>query len=255
MKALPNPVSAYIASIAIPPPSAARPISFFDPPTTKLASKAAEFIHALLPAWGENHCYRTYAFGLAIADSAGWTSSPAAQEYGWDKELWFLTAILHDIGWDEVENFKTKLSFEIFGGIKAREVLLAWGANPDVADEVCEAIIRHTDGMSTSGGTRIMGALCQMGALHDLLGVSTPSLIHHSENTAICTRWPRLGLALNTASFLERELSDKPGCLVAKNGAEHVIQAMKQPVHAFEGLEGERVEDEGWKARRKDVVF
>lgn len=96
-----------------------------------------EFIHALLPPWAENHCYRVYANGLAIADLAGWStaqhgSENGAEALGWNRELWFLTAMLHDIGWDDQENLKTRLSFEIFGGIKARELLMRWGAPQEV---------------------------------------------------------------------------------------------------------------------------
>ena len=36
------------------------------------------------------------------------------------------------------------MSFELVGGIKARECLLQWGADEADADEVCEAIVRHT---------------------------------------------------------------------------------------------------------------
>lgn len=90
-----------------------------------------------------------YANGLAIADLAGWStaqhgSENGAEALGWNRELWFLTAMLHDIGWDDQENLKTRLSFEIFGGIKARELLMRWGAPQEVADEVCESVIRHT---------------------------------------------------------------------------------------------------------------
>lgn len=149
---LPNPLLAHIASLNLAAPSHSHPTTFFDPPSSAqsqtelslICGKAQEFIHALLPAWGENHVYRTFAVGLAIAELAGWTTSPKAEELGWSRELWFLAAILHDIGWDMQENLNSRLSFEIYGGVKAREMLMKWGASQEVADEVCEAIVRHT---------------------------------------------------------------------------------------------------------------
>lgn len=152
---LPNPVSEFIVSLDLPSPTP-HPKSFFDPPSvdikTRLSpvvARAKTFVHDLLPAWAENHVYRTYAGGLIAADIAGWSKSNPGKQYGaealgWDKELWFLTAILHDIGWDAEENLKSRLSFEIFGGVKARDLLFLWGADQQTADEVCESIVRHT---------------------------------------------------------------------------------------------------------------
>lgn len=156
---LPNPIHGYIASLRpTVPASAPHPTSFFDPPSesdntplSPIVAHAKSFIHDLLPAWAENHVYRTYAFGLVAADFAGWSHSKPGEEHGaeklgWDRELWFLTAVLHDIGWDAEGNLRedSRLSFEIYGGIKAREFLIGWGASQEVADEVCESIIRHT---------------------------------------------------------------------------------------------------------------
>lgn len=156
---LPNSIYPHIFSLNLTPPSKPHSTTFFDPPTsttvdkstplTPICERAAEYIHALLPPWAENHCYRTYAYGLAIADLSGWSSSApenefGAEELGWNRELWFLTAILHDIGWDVQEVLKSRLSFEIYGGVKARELLMTWGASQEVADEACESIIRHT---------------------------------------------------------------------------------------------------------------
>ena len=153
---LPNPIRGYIASLQST--KTPHPPSFFDPPSdsnntplSPIVARAKSFIHQLLPPWAENHVYRTYAFGLVAAEFAGWShSSPdevhGAEKLGWDKDLWFLTAILHDIGWDSKVNLReeSRLSFEVYGGVKARELLLEWGANGEVADEVCESIIRHT---------------------------------------------------------------------------------------------------------------
>lgn len=133
---IPNPVSDHLIGLALVPPTSGHDPAFFNPPSSydtsgdlgPVIDQARVFIHALLPPWAENHVYRTYAFCLAIAELAGW-SREEAKRLGWDKEIWFLTALLHDIGWDAKDNFETKLSFEIFGGIKARELLVRWGGS------------------------------------------------------------------------------------------------------------------------------
>ena len=286
---LPNPIHNYIASLRpTVPPSTPHSPSFFDPPSESLSplspivARAKSFIHELLPPWAENHVYRTYAFGLVAADFARWSHSKPDEEHGaeklgWDKELWFLTAILHDIGWDAEGNLSkdSRLSFEIYGGVKAREFLLGWGANQEVADEVCESIIRHTVTISTSlypfllfmlhdqdsapttaGSVRLMCALTQvsplsaiapqdlpnyihkLGALHDLVGVGIPTgWLHPTDNITICERWPRVGIAQHCPDFIDKELGQKPGCLSYKWGGETLRQKMKD-VECFKGLEG-----------------
>jgi cyanamide hydratase len=219
---------------------------------TPICDHAQEFIHALLPPWGEHHVYRTFAFGLAVAELAGWTTSPQSEELGWSRELWFLTAILHDIGWDAQDNLKSRLSFEIYGGIKAREMLMGWGASQEVADEVCEAIVRHTDGAATTGSLRLMTALTQIGAGHDLLGFAVPGYLHPDDNRIINARWPRLGFADQVTHYMENELQHKPGCITSKWAAD--ILSGVHGVECYKGLEGEAGDDAEWKERRKTVV-
>ena len=140
---LPNPILAHVDGLDIS--ATEKHLStFFDPPTGTLPERALQTIEALLPKWAVHHCLRVWAFGLVIAEAAQWSVGPKATSLGWDRTLWFLVAILHDIGWDEEGSLNSRLSFELYGGIKAREWLLEWGASQDIADEVCEAIVRHT---------------------------------------------------------------------------------------------------------------
>ncbi|KAF7972462.1 hypothetical protein HWV62_17952 [Athelia sp. TMB] len=261
---LPNPVVGYLAGLGLAPPAQPHPAAFFDPPSTTLTAhpqtaltpiceQAQEFIHALLPPWGEHHVYRTFAVGLAIAELAGWTTAPLSEELGWSRELWFLTAILHDIGWDAQEVLRSRLSFEIYGGVKAREVLMGWGASQEIADEVCEAVIRHTDAEATTGGVRLMTALTQIGAGHDLLGFAVPGFLNAEDNRIINERWPRLGIAQQLKTDLENELSHKPGCLTSKWSA-HFLNGGLVEIACYHGLEGEAADDAEWKERRKTVA-
>ncbi|KAG8991457.1 hypothetical protein FRB94_008857 [Tulasnella sp. JGI-2019a] len=261
---LPNPISAHLASLQLAPPSQPHPSIFFDPPSTNstthaqtvltpICEKAIDFVHALLPSWGKNHVYRTYAVGLAVADHAGWTIAPKSEELGWDREAWFLAAILHDIGWDQQENLKSRLSFEIYGGVKAREILMGWGASQDIADEVCESTVRHTDFGATTGSIRLMTALVQIGAGHDLLGFAVPHFLHPEDSRMINERWPRLGIAQQLTHDLQDELKHKPGCIASKWEAD-VIRGNMIGIECYKGLEGEPTDDPEWKERRKTVA-
>lgn len=53
--------------------------------------------------------------------------------------------MLHDIGTAEAYFKSTRMSFDIYGGIIAREVLKGLGSTNDQAEAVAEAIIRHQD--------------------------------------------------------------------------------------------------------------
>lgn len=53
--------------------------------------------------------------------------------------------MLHDIGLAERFLATTKLSFELKGGIVARDLILGLGGVEDQADGICDAIVRHQD--------------------------------------------------------------------------------------------------------------
>ncbi|KAH8918050.1 hypothetical protein BT69DRAFT_609657 [Atractiella rhizophila] len=184
MSTVPSPAYLYLSSLNLPPPSSPllNTAGFFDVPSTPLTKKAVALMENLLPTWGLNHCYRTFCYALAITSAARWDRSPQAEKFGWDREAIFLACFLHDIGWDEKEaegedGKRSRLSFEIFGGIKAREALLKWGANRSLADEVCEAIVRHTE-REHSGGIRLLQACVNLGAGQDIVGWAVPSLMN-----------------------------------------------------------------------------
>lgn len=62
---------------------------------------------------------------------------------------WALTCLFHDIGTAEAFFKSTRMSFDIYGGIKALEVLKTFGSAHDQAEAVAEAIVRHQDVSAT----------------------------------------------------------------------------------------------------------
>jgi cyanamide hydratase len=81
-------------------------------------------------------------------------------------ETYLLACLLHDIGTTEKNLLATQLSFEIFGGMLALDLLHRQHNAPLVqAEGVAEAIIRHQDLETTTGNITTLGLLLQIGTL------------------------------------------------------------------------------------------
>lgn len=87
-----------------------------------------------------NHSHRVYILSLALLH----THFPT---WSFDLTTYYLTCILHDIGTANkyLSAKATKMSFEFKGAIVARQLVLDNGGKEDMADGICEAIVRHQD--------------------------------------------------------------------------------------------------------------
>jgi len=218
--ALPRPLISHIARLA-QDSAAPLPASFFEPPSSTLASKAIEYVESTLPLWAVNHSFRTYAFALSVAHYAGWDKGEAAARLGFDREAIFLACFLHEIGFEQHKRPTTRLSIEFWSAIKAREWILSQGPSDPgsadslagYADDAFEAIALHTiEPTMSSGRARLVPALCALGANQDLLGGLT-AFIHKDTVENIISRWPRNGYIDGLADVALTEVSRKPGCL------------------------------------------
>jgi len=261
---IPAPLVEHLRTLSRPQPSP-HPLQLFEVPQTKLCLRAEAFVSDWLPVWAANHCFRTYAFAIAIAEYAGWTTGAQAKNLGFDKELVFLSCALHEMGFDLKSGVKSRLSLEIWGAIKAREWILGQGdafmesegrCHNDLiewADEACEAIARHTiEFRGFSSRVRVTGALVTLGAGQDLMGLSS-AFIHPEDVTTICGKWPRAGYCDGLRAHAILEVSNKPACLF-----EDCVGAFDPGMYSiscFEGLQGELTEDSGWQLRRDLVTF
>lgn len=94
-------------------------------------------------------------------------------EWKYDPEAYYLSCLFHDIGTADRYLATTKMSFEFKGGIVAREFILEHGGEEDLADAVCEAVIRHQDIFVKGGNITAVGQVLQLatiiGASHALL--------------------------------------------------------------------------------------
>lgn len=129
---------------------------------------------------------------------------------------WALTCLLHDIGTAEAYFTSTRMSFDIYGGIKAMEVLKVLGSSTDQAEAVAEAIIRHED-MGVDGTITFLGQLIQLATLYDNVGVydgieNFGSWVDEATRGSVNTAFPRHGWCSWFACTVRKEEANKPWC-------------------------------------------
>ncbi|KAJ4349224.1 hypothetical protein N0V95_004760 [Ascochyta clinopodiicola] len=108
------------------------------------------------------------------------------------------------------------MSFDIYGGIKAMEVLKILGSTHDQAEAVAEAIIRHQD-LGVDGTITFIGQLIQLATIYDNVGEyegieDFGSLVHEATRDEVNKAFPRLYWSNCFADTVRREESSKPWC-------------------------------------------
>lgn len=129
---------------------------------------------------------------------------------------WALACLLHDLGTADENLTATRMSFDIYGGIKALEVLKGFGATTDQAEAVAETIIRHED-LGVDGTITYFGQLIQLATIYDNTG-SHPhvkdfgGIIHETTRAKINETYPRNQWCKVFAGILRKEEAIKPWC-------------------------------------------
>lgn len=125
-----------------------------------------------------HHAMRTYAFGATAAH---------AQRIAVDHELFFLGAVLHDLGLTELATGAER--FEVEGADLARRLLSQHGVRDPDLDVIWDAIALHTTpGVPPRKRPEI--ALVQLGAAIDIGLVPLAAVGDAAAD--ILARWPRL---------------------------------------------------------------
>lgn len=129
---------------------------------------------------------------------------------------WALTCLLHDIGTTEENLIATRMSFDIYGGIKALSIVKDFGATQDQAEAVSEGIIRHED-MGVDGTITYIGQLIQLATTYDNTGIHPhvkdfEQLVHETTRAQINEAYPRLKWSSFFSTFIRREETLKPWC-------------------------------------------
>ncbi|KAI5959991.1 hypothetical protein KGF57_001991 [Candida theae] len=125
-----------------------------------------------------------------------------------DDEVVFVTSLLHDIGTTEENMHGTKMSFEFYGGLLSRDLVLEKTKNQDYAEAVSEAIIRHQD-LGESGYITTLGLILQIATTLDNIGANT-NLIHLDTLDAVNKKYGREGWASCFGAAIDNENKLKP---------------------------------------------
>lgn len=127
-----------------------------------------------------------------------------------------LACLLHDIGTAEEHMAASRMSFEFYGAVTARSLVMSAGGPQDQADAVCESIIRHQD-LGVDGAITLLGQVLQLATIYDNVG-EHPSvdgfagILHRDTREDVIKRFPREGWLGCFAATLRREVALKPWC-------------------------------------------
>jgi HD superfamily phosphodiesterase len=133
-------------------------------PDSALARKAVDLAFRVSPNTVCTHVIRTFVFGSLIGK---------AQGLHYDEELFFLGAVLHDLGL--TSEFRSTIRFEVAGADAAEAFLAAEGVAPERREIIWDAIALHTS-IDIASRKRPEIALVHIGAGVDVLGMGLESL-------------------------------------------------------------------------------
>ncbi|SCU84044.1 LANO_0C00210g1_1 [Lachancea nothofagi CBS 11611] len=182
-------------------------------PTSPLARFILDYATEELPSRVFYHSLRVFQYSASIINDH-------FSNWNLDFEVLFITCLLHDIGTTKKNMLATKMSFEFFGGLISRDLILdRTGGDNDYADAVSEAIIRHQM-LGETGFITSLGLVLQIATLVDNIGRST-HLVHVDTLNAINLKYPREGWSSCFAKVIDKENAEKPWGNTSALGVEH----------------------------------
>lgn len=161
-----------------------------------------------------NHCVRSYLWGAAYG---------AAHDIAFDDELYYVSAMLHDIALtDPFDSYK--IAFEDAGGDLAWVFGVASGWSADRAARASEIIVLHMrDDVAPTVDPE--SHLLQVATSWDVVGLR-PEEFPLEARTEILTRYPRIGFGTEFAACFEDQAQRKPGSAAASSIANNGAQRM-----------------------------
>jgi len=185
-------------------------------PDSPLAMQARELVEQLSPSYMLNHVFRTFYFGMVIAQRNKLTI---------DRELFYLAAVLHDLGLTDAFAEESG-SFEWVGARKAREFCLERGLNAQRADLLYDAIALHSS-VCIANKREPEVSMVHYGAGCDLLGLRFDEIPAGTMAHAL-ERYPRKDFKNAFCQCLGHQVELKPDCHIAG----HMGLGMAKRVHA-----------------------
>src|SRR3954453_2035947 len=180
-------------------------------PTARTALSVATHFYspALL-----NHCVRSYLWGGAYAGAHG---------IGFDDELYYVSAMLHDIALTDPFD-SHKIAFEEAGGDLAWVFGTATGWSDDRAARAREIIVLHMR-EDVAAAADPESHLLQVATSWDVVGLR-PEEFSPAGRTEVLGSYPRLGFGAEFTACFEDQAQRKPGSAaaasVASNGAQRI---------------------------------
>ena len=145
-------------------PRLPREIAGITLPDSEIARKAVDLAFRVSPAVVQTHVVRTFVFGSLVGKARG---------SRYDDELFFLGAVLHDLGL--TAEFRASERFEVVGADAADAFLKAEGVDPRRREIIWDAIALHTS-VGIASRKRPEIALVHIGAGVDVLGIELDKL-------------------------------------------------------------------------------
>ena len=150
-----------------------------------------------------HHSVRSYVLGAAWAQARG---------LPFDRELFFVAAMLHDLALTPPFDSHT-VAFEEAGGHLARVLTAGLGWPDERRDRAAEVIVLHMRD-DVAPDVDVESRLLQVGTSADVSGSGLeafdPAFTH-----ALVTAYPRHGFARSFVGLLQDQAGRKPGCAAA----------------------------------------
>jgi hypothetical protein len=182
-------------------------------PGSTLAREATDFTRALSAPVVFNHVLRTYLFGELLGRAKG---------LEFDSELFYLGAVLHDLGL--TERFMGQQRFEVDGADAAAEFLKDKGVPKESVEVVWDAVALSTS-RGIVGRKRPEIALVSEGAVVDVFGFGVDQLPKDAVAQVIAA-FPRMGFKKVYQKVLAEVVARKPATtsftFLADIGERHV---------------------------------
>ena len=182
-------------------------------PDSQLARDATDYVRELSAPVVFNHVLRTYVFGSLLGRAKG---------LKFDSELFYLGAVLHDLG--QTERFMGKQRFEVDGADAAAEFLKGKGISKESIEVVWDAVALHTSrGIVERKRPEI--ALVSAGAGADVVGFGIDRLPKEAVAQVIAA-FPRPGFKKAYQKVMAEIVARKPetamGTFLDAVGERHV---------------------------------
>ncbi|POR31509.1 Cyanamide hydratase [Tolypocladium paradoxum] len=186
------------------------------PSEDPVVATVRDFARDKLPRQTFHHSMRVYYYTDFVAATAIVRQQFPQHVADFSPSTLALTCLLHDIGTAKELMSASRMSFEFYGGIKARELIIGLGGAQDQADAVSEAIIRHQD-LGVDGTITFLGQVLQLATIFDNVGEHPTvdgfaEILHRDTREDVIGVFPREGWLGCFADTVRREIGLKPWC-------------------------------------------